>query len=176
MPHIFLIGARASGKTTLGRQLAEHLNLPFVDMDQAIEKALGTTIAEFVRGSGWEAFRAAESDVLAELCATPDKVVATGGGVVLAQENRELLHTCGLCIYLQARAAVLLERLREAPLHGQRPPLTALPLEQELEKTLEERHPLYSASADVFLDASIPLKELLQQAMNALQTIHGAHQ
>jgi len=176
MPHIFLIGARASGKSTLGAALAESLDLPFVDMDKAIEAATGASIADYVRSSGWEAFRAVESDVLAELCSAGDTVVATGGGVVLAQENRELLRTCGVCLYLQAQAPVLLERLRQAPLPGQRPALTALPPERELQKTLEERQPLYTACADAVLDAAAPLDRLLDQAREALKTLHGAHQ
>lgn len=170
MPHVFLTGPRASGKSTLGTLLAERLQLSCIDMDLLIQQRIGTSIAAFVHDKGWEAFRTVESDVLAELCAQPGQIIATGGGIVLAQENRELLNTCGFTLYLQAGVATLLDRLQQAPMEAQRPALSSLPQETELEKTLQDREPLYLACADAVLDASAPLQQLLQQALDALQT------
>lgn len=176
MPHLFLIGPRASGKTTLAALLARELCLPCCDMDERIVQKAGVSIADMVQEHGWEAFRALETQVLTELCAEEAQVVATGGGVVLAAGNRELLKATGLTLYLQADAGVLLARLEQAPLEDQRPALSDLPLKRELETTLQEREPLYTASADVVLDAAAPLELLLEQALKAVKTRNGADQ
>lgn len=171
--HVFLVGPRASGKSTLGRALAERLRLPFTDMDQALEQHLGQSIADYVRTLGWEAFRAEESRLLERLCTAAPAVVATGGGVVLAPENRRLLQAGGTVLYLRADKATLLARLHQDPLPDQRPALSALPLEQEIEKTLRERDPLYLDCAHLVLDATADMATVLRQIMAELKDPNG---
>ncbi len=176
MPHLFLTGPRASGKTTLAALLARELCMSCCDMDQRIVQTAGVSIAAMVQNNGWQAFRALETRTLRELCAEAPQVVATGGGVVLAAENRRLLKATGFTIYLQAAADTLLARLKQEPLDEQRPPLSDLSLKRELETTLQEREPLYRACADVVLDAAAPLELLLEQALTAVKTRNGADQ
>lgn len=175
--HIFLVGLRASGKSTLGKRLAQSLALPYIDMDAALEERVGGSISSYVRSMGWETFRTQESELLQEVCTFEPHVVATGGGVVLSPENRATLCDAGLVLYLEANADTLAKRLSKDPLPGQRPPLSALPLEEELKKTLVERKPFYEDCAHITLDATLPLETLEQSALQAIEQgkQHGAN-
>ena len=84
---IFLVGARASGKTTMGRLLAEKLNYSFIDTDVYLYETTKRTVAEIVEKEGWEGFRKQESQVLIDVT-QPCRVIATGGGMILADQNR----------------------------------------------------------------------------------------
>ena len=98
---IILIGMPASGKTTVGRAVAQALSLPFHDCDREVERLTGRTIPEIFAAEGEEAFRAAESRALAALCtAEAPCVIATGGGAVLSAENRRLLRRSGTVFWL----------------------------------------------------------------------------
>ncbi|WP_428560989.1 MAG: shikimate kinase [Solidesulfovibrio sp. DCME] len=164
--NIYLIGPRASGKTTLGRLLADHLGRPFVDLDARFVEKHGETIADLVGREGWEAFRRAEAAILAETEQTPGQVVATGGGAVLVPENRAVLAR-GLVFYLQAQPERLAERLMADMNEAQRPKLTQLGLREEITATLAEREPLYLSCAHACLPERGP-EELLQFALRAL--------
>ncbi len=158
--HLFLVGPRACGKTSLARLLAARLGLPGVDTDARVVEAAGREIAAIVAAQGWGRFRDLETEALAAVCAGPVSVVATGGGIVLKPANRELLAAHGAVIYLQADADTLLARLAKAPLPGQRPALTDAPPRDEMLRVLAEREPLYQACAGLVLDATRPLAEL----------------
>jgi len=164
--NIYLIGPRASGKTTLGRRLAARLSRPFVDLDAIFLERHGETIANLVTREGWEAFRRAETDILAAVAAVPGQVVATGGGAVLLPENRALLAK-GLVLYLQASPERLAERLLADCNAGQRPKLTELGLREEIVATLTEREPLYLSLALACLPERSP-EELEEYALQAL--------
>lgn len=98
---IILIGMPASGKTTVGRAVAQALSLPFHDCDREVERLTGRTIPEIFAAEGEEAFRAVESRALAALCtAEAPCVIATGGGAVLSAENRRLLRRSGTVFWL----------------------------------------------------------------------------
>ena len=174
LQHIFLIGARASGKTSLARVLSKELVLPMRDADAVFVERIGQSIAEFVEDKGWDAFRNMEAQILAELCSGEPLVVATGGGVVLRPENRALLKSSGLAVYLKAEADILLARLGKNPLPGQRPALTGLDEAEEIRKTLAEREPLYQECADLVLDADQPLDESARVIMNYLEKMEKA--
>src|SRR5437764_11002845 len=90
--NIILVGMPGSGKSTVGRQLARRLRLPFFDSDHVIEERLGCSIREYFAQAGEEAFRDLEQQVLSELAQGSDSVIATGGGAVLREANRRCLH------------------------------------------------------------------------------------
>jgi shikimate kinase len=164
---IFLIGARASGKSTLGRQLAAELQLAFVDTDQHIRSAAGMELDELVAQNGWPAFRARESATLRE-CAQPRTVVATGGGMTLDPRNRAFMRATGTVFFLDVPARQLSSRLAEDPRPEQRPSLTGLPLAEEIARVLAEREPLYRAAAHHTINAARPLPELVRELAHSI--------
>ncbi len=152
---LFLIGYRGSGKSTVARLLAQRLGWDWIDADEFLEKKHETTIRAVFAREGEAGFRAKEAKVLAELCRRPRCVIATGGGVVLAEGNRELLRQSGRVVWLQAGAATLHHRLQTDALSAERrPPLTDLPSLQEIESLLAAREPLYRACADLTIDVA----------------------
>ena len=156
---IFLIGARASGKSTLGRLLAERLQLAFADTDQEIRAASGLEVDALVARDGWPAFRVRESAALRK-CARPRTVVATGGGMALDPRNREFMRAAGTVFFLDVPAQLLASRLAEDPRAAQRPSLTGLPPAEEAALVLAEREPAYRAAAHHCIQAARPLAEL----------------
>jgi shikimate kinase len=149
-----LVGARGSGKTTVGRILAERLLRPFVDADVELERKLGRSIASIFAESGEPAFRDREETMLAELVADRgDAILATGGGAVLREANRAALRTFGFVVWLRADASTASGRLR-ADRRGlsTRPALTAAGTLDELAAVIEAREPLYRAAADAVVD------------------------
>lgn len=167
--NLYLIGPRASGKTTLGRRLAEALDRPFVDLDAVFLERRGETIADLVAREGWDAFRQAEADILADVAGTPGQVVATGGGAVLLPKNQEILSQ-GLVFYLQAAPERLAERLLADMNEEQRPKLTELGLKEEILATLAEREPVYLSLAHAVLPER-PIDDLLEYALRALRLL-----
>ncbi len=150
---IILIGYRASGKSTVGRLLAQKMKIPFLDTDQMIEEAAGIEIKELVAGQGWKAFREKETEAIALLEGESPGVVSTGGGAVLSAENREALKKTGPLVYLKAPLADLIERLRRDEEKKQtRPSLTGESLVAETAAVLQERIPVYEEAADFAVD------------------------
>jgi shikimate kinase len=150
---IALIGFRATGKTTIGRALATKLRWSFVDMDERLTATFGTDIHTWVQEHGWDAFRDAEARLLGELANGQEQVVATGGGVILRPVNRERLQQYFFVVWLQASPASIETRLAQDPKTvAQRPPLTDLSWQDEIAHLLEERFPLYAATAHMVLD------------------------
>lgn len=111
--HIFLIGFMGSGKSTIGKLLAERLNLPFIDSDKEIEKTAGKTINEIFSEEGEEVFRGMEMNFLTQLKSTKPSVVAVGGGLAANEGSLELMHEIGLVIYLNTSLLTLIKRLKE---------------------------------------------------------------
>jgi len=109
--NLFLIGAMGAGKSTIGRRLAAALDKAFVDADQALEKRTGADIALIFELEGEAGFRKRESEMLARLVQREGIVLATGGGVVLAAENRAHLAERGFVIYLDAPIELLVARV-----------------------------------------------------------------
>ncbi len=107
---VFLVGPMGAGKTTIGKQLASVLELPFVDTDHVIEDRCGADIPWIFDVEGEEGFRNRESKVLEEVCQQGPAVIATGGGIVMRPENRELIKNSGFVVYLYASVEQQLER------------------------------------------------------------------
>ncbi len=173
-PRCFLLGMRASGKSTAGRALAERLGWAFADTDDWIREHSGgqPDIAAIVAAEGWVGFRARESAALRAV-AEDFTVIATGGGVILDPENRRFMRESGLCIYLDAAADVLIRRLELDPRGGQRPPLLAgcHDQAQEVRATLAARETLYGETAHSRVDAALEPAELVG-ALEALVRKH----
>ncbi|GAC1469737.1 MAG: shikimate kinase [Isosphaeraceae bacterium] len=146
---IALVGYRGTGKSTVGRLLAERLNRPFVDADAELEARAGLSIPAIFQQSGEPAFRDQEERLLAELAMNPAHVLATGGGIVLRETNRRALKQYALVVWLTAPAELIRERLRSDPdaLAG-RPALTAAGTLEEIEALLSARASLYREVAD----------------------------
>ena len=146
---VFLVGLMGAGKTSVGRNLAKRLHKSFYDTDHEIERCTGVRIPLIFDIEGESGFRARESRVLAEMVRRKDIVLATGGGVVLSEENRRLLAQHGTVVYLRAAPRDLWQRT----CHDRNRPLlqTADPLAR-LQQLFEERDPLYRQVAHVIID------------------------
>ncbi|MFQ1055615.1 shikimate kinase AroL [Gilliamella apicola] len=166
---IFLVGARAAGKTTMGKMLANKLSFSFIDTDCHLLETTQKTVAEIVEKEGWEGFRARESQILIDTT-KPNRVIATGGGMVLAEHNRHFMKQNGTVIFLSATAATLAARLMKDPNVAQRPSLTGLSIVDEMEKVLAERLPLYHDAAhhivNVEQDEALILNNILHMLQN----------
>lgn len=141
---VFLIGMPGSGKSTVGRLLARETGRSFIDCDREIEARSGVSIATIFELEGEAGFRKRESQVLDELTQRADLVLATGGGAVLAEVNREHLRSRGLVIYLQASTDELVRRTAG---DKSRPLLQADDPRSRLVELLQLRQPLYEATA-----------------------------
>src|SRR5260370_32610219 len=119
---IFLIGLRGSGKTTVGHMLAERLALPFRDADAELEARASRGIAEIFSAEGESAFRDLEEQTLVALIDSGSAVIATGGGVVLRESNRNRMKAAGTVVLLTADAETLWQRINAHPTSIQRRP------------------------------------------------------
>ncbi|OCG47514.1 shikimate kinase II [Gilliamella sp. Choc5-1] len=164
---IFLVGARAAGKTTIGKMLADKLSFSFIDTDNHLLKTTQKTVAEIVEKEGWEGFRARESQVLVDTT-KPNRVIATGGGMVLAEHNRNFMKQNGIVIFLSAPVDTLAARLMKAPNVAQRPSLTDLPIIGEIEKILSERLPLYHDAAHYVINVDQDKGLILEKIIETL--------
>lgn len=168
---VYLVGLRASGKTSLGRILAEKMARPFVDTDDLVRERAGRTIEEIVASDGWEEFRRLEAEALRSIPADAGTVVATGGGIVLDEKNRDHMRKSGPVFYLMADVGLLASRLQADPKDAQRPSLSELPLEDELRQTLSEREALYLEASNFVLPAQLPLDELVEDVRDKLRLL-----
>lgn len=143
---IFLVGPMGAGKTTIGRLLARELGLDFYDCDQEIEHRTGAAISWIFDMEGEDGFRDREQRMLEELTGRQGIVLATGGGAVLSEANRDLLKSRGTVVYLMASVPQQLERTRR----DQRRPLLRQSDDPEatLTRLMEVRDPLYREVAD----------------------------
>ena len=144
--NIFLIGPMGSGKTAVGRRLAQDLGRPFFDSDSVIEERTGVDIPFVFEKEGEDGFRRREAEAIDELTQGHGIVLATGGGSVLGEENRRHLASRGFVIYLTATVRQQLERTS----HGRaRPLLNSSNPRQVLTDLLAIRDPLYREIADL---------------------------
>lgn len=169
--NIYLVGMMGAGKTTLGRALAHRLGLEFVDMDRLLVEKTGVPVTTIFEIEGEEGFRRRESCALAEAASHDDRIIATGGGAVLAEENRRVMRESGTVVYLRARLESLWERTR----HDTARPLLKTPDPKgTLERLLGERDPLYREAAHVVVDTgSQSATAALARVLAALKA-HGA--
>jgi len=146
MANLFLIGPMGAGKTSVGRALANRLHRTFYDSDREIEARCGVDIPTIFEFEGEEGFRERETRIIEQLTAETDIVLATGGGAVLAEENRKYLAERGHVILLSVE---LKEQIRRVSRDNKRPLLADTDPETRLMQLWEARGPLYKSVADV---------------------------
>jgi shikimate kinase len=151
--NIFLVGMMGSGKTTVGKALARRLGREFVDCDREIVERTGVPIATIFEIEGEAGFRRREAAVLEELASRPNLVVATGGGAILAEQNRRLMRERGTVVYLKAALHHLHERTRRDLV---RPLLAKGDRRETLAALLEIRDPLYRDAAHIIVESGAP--------------------
>lgn len=168
--NIYLTGYRSTGKTTVGRSLADVLGLDFADADEVLTAEAGKDVASIVAEEGWEGFRDRESAVLERLAEHGGIVVATGGGVILRPQNTEIMRQTGTVVWLTAEPGVIRSRMgADSVTPSQRPSLTGQDALAEIESVLLQRGPLYAAAAHVTiatddLAVSEIVREIFEQA------------
>ena len=168
--HIFLVGPMGAGKSTIGKHLADLLDLPFVDVDTEIETRAGANIQWIFDMEGEAGFRERETRMLIDLANNSHpQVIATGGGIVLSEDNRAVLKRSGKVVYLSATAEQLYERTRR---DKKRPLLQVDYRQGVIKRLIETRGPLYDEVADmVFLSASAQPSRVAKKLAEALSAL-----
>lgn len=157
-----------AGKTTVGRALAKKLNKRFIDSDHEIEARTGASIPLIFEIEGEAGFRQRELEVIRDLTAQTDIVLATGGGAILKPENRECLKSRGTVIYLRASVNSILQRTSH---DKNRPLLQTADPRQKLEQLAREREPYYLEVADFIVETGRPnVQSLVQTIISHLET------
>ncbi len=149
--NIVLIGFMGSGKTSVGRLVAQRLGFQFVDTDSLVVDRVGLSIAEIFAQHGEPWFRAQESAALRSLDFLNRVVVSTGGGIVLHAENREFLRELGFVVWLTASEEIIFERVSR---NKKRPLLQTDDPRATVHELLEHRRPLYTEAAQFTLDST----------------------
>ena len=165
-PNVYLVGPMGSGKTTIGRNAAELLGLTFVDCDSELESRTGASVNLIFDVEGERGFRSRETKMLEELSKRPGCLVATGGGAVLSERNRENMKRTGLVVYLETTVEQQLKRLR---LDKKRPLLQTPDRKERLAALAVQRNPIYEELADiVFPSRSRSVQTAAKRLSNAI--------
>ncbi len=146
---LVLIGLMGAGKTTIGRRLANRLNVHFIDADFEIEKAAGCTIADIFKKFGEAHFRDGERRVIARLLNDGPQILATGGGAFMNAQTRAAIHEKGISIWLKADIDVLMKRVSR---RSHRPLLQNDDPQAVMQRLMDERYPVY-AEANLTIDS-----------------------
>ena len=147
---IILIGMMGAGKTTIGKSLANYLDKTFIDSDHEIQKRTGVKIPVIFEIEGEAGFRKREEDMLHELLEIDNIVLATGGGIILNEKNRNLLKQKGTIIYLRASVNDLWHRTRH---DKNRPLLQTKDLQAKLTQLYDQRDPIYRKIAHIVVES-----------------------
>lgn len=160
---VYLVGMPGAGKSVVGRELAGRLGVPFLDLDAEIEREAGASVAEIFARDGEPTFRAREAAALVSASAHDPAVIACGGGVVLEPANRITLRNTGVAVFLD----VPLEQLRQRVRPGSDRPL--IHEEEDLDRLLIEREPLYREFAAHVVDGSGAPGEVAESIVEELR-------
>lgn len=169
MRNLILVGPMGAGKSTIGRLLAKELHLPFKDSDKEIEVRTGADIPWIFDVEGEAGFREREQAVIADLCQEDGLVLATGGGAILRQANREALRAGGRVVYLHTSVDQQLERTAR---DRNRPLLRTANPGQVLSDLMAIRDPLYREIADVIIETDQrPPRMVVQEVLSRLEQL-----
>ncbi|KXS45955.1 MULTISPECIES: shikimate kinase [unclassified Candidatus Frackibacter] len=159
MKNIILIGFMGTGKSTVGKRLADELGLKFIDSDEVIKESAGSEIGEIFATKGEAYFRDLETEVIADLGQKSDLVISTGGGAVLREKNVELLKEQGIVILLKAEPEVILERVRGTD----RPLLAVADPIKEIKKLLTKRKSYYDITKHKIDTSNLEVDEVVNR-------------
>lgn len=169
--NIFLVGMMGAGKTTVGKLLAQQLGKAFIDSDDEIQRRTGVTITHIFDVEGEAGFRQREMNVIQDLVRLDNIVLATGGGVILSEQNRDTLHRNGVVVYLKSAVHDLWQRTRH---DRSRPLLQTDDPRNRLKELYEQRDPLYTQVADLVMPTGKQsVHSLVQQLQQELDRIAG---
>jgi shikimate kinase len=164
--NIILCGFMATGKSTIGKRLAEEMHYRFLDMDALIEEEQGVSIPQIFASQGEPAFRALESQMVERIAEWSGHVIATGGGTIVNPRNLERLKSCGVLISLTADIQTILRRTGR---EDSRPMLQGGDKLERIRQLLELRMPFY-AQADIVLDTStLSIRQVVQSLRTQLR-------
>ncbi len=165
---LVLTGFMGTGKTRVGRRVAERLGRPFLDTDAVIEKTAGRSVREIFATEGETSFRARERGALEEVCAMEDAVISIGGGALLASENRALLARSGLLVCLTATPEAIAQRV--APSVADRPLLAgAASLPERIRDLLAARAPVYAGVGEQVDTTGCSVEEVADEVIRRLR-------
>lgn len=151
MKNVILIGFMGSGKSTIGKILAQKLKFEWLDMDIEIEKGEQKPISQIFEEMGEGYFREIESEYLRKMTQQTNKVISTGGGIVLKEENRQLLKDVGTVIFLHADSSQIIENLKD---DTKRPLLKGENPEEKIIRMLDEREANYLNTANIIIQTT----------------------
>ena len=169
--NIVLVGARCSGKTTVGRILSALTGKVFLDTDTLVEEKAGASIEAFIAARGWEAFRDSERQAVKVVSERDNQIIATGGGVVLDEVKVNQLALNALIVWLDGKAEVLRQRMEKELQSGKRrPSLTGTDPLKEITEVLTVREPFYGRASTLRVDTTglspEEVASVVVQAMN----------
>ena len=172
--NIVLIGYRCTGKSSIGKRLANILGWKFLDTDKILEDKIGMSISEFVLKKGWDEFRKLEKEVVKDVSKSDNSVIATGGGVVLNEENMKALKKNGWIVWLKAKPETIKQRMLKDKANT-RPSLKGKDPVNEIGEVLAERSPLYRKNSDISLDTdNCSVEELCSVIIKQFQRVTDA--
>jgi len=161
---IVLVGMMGAGKSSVGRRLAARLGMPFVDADAEIESAAGMSIPEIFAKHGEGYFRFGEKRVIARLLDAGPQVLATGGGAIMDQATRDLVHIKGVSVWLKAELDVLLKRTKRR---------SDRPLAEKIKDLLPVREPVYALSDIIVQSRDEPHETIVEEIIAKLPKALG---
>jgi shikimate kinase len=167
---IVLVGMMGAGKSSIGRRLAQHLGIPFVDADLEIEKAAGMSIPDIFAAHGEADFRAGEARVIARLLDSGPQVLATGGGAFMNPNTRAAIGAKGVSVWLNAEFEVLMRRIKR---RQDRPLLKTDDPGATLQALITERYPVYQLADLTIQSREIPHDKIVEEIVSALACYMG---
>ncbi len=167
---LVLVGLMGAGKTSVGRRLAEKLEIPFVDADHEIELAAGKTIPEIFADHGEDYFREGERRVITRLLENGKQVLATGGGAFMNAETREKIKDHGLSLWLKADLEVLLKRVAK---RNDRPLLQKEDPAIVMKRLIDLRYPVYAQSDITVESRDVQHGQMVNDVIKALADFGG---
>ncbi|MGN8630903.1 shikimate kinase [Blautia sp. HCP3S3_G3] len=168
MNHIVIIGFMGSGKTRVGKRLAQEYGLPFIDVDRVVTKKMNLTISEIFQRFGEPYYRALETLVIKELTNDKErKVISLGSGLPIQEQNQKYLKDLGTIIYLKGSLETLKKRLEAG---SNNPLLEGDDREDKIKKLLKQRDPVYAKYADIEVITGVkPFEALIEEIKEKLE-------
>jgi shikimate kinase len=168
---IVLVGLMGAGKSTIGRRLAQKLDLAFVDADAEIEQAAGKSVQDIFRDHGEASFREGERRVIARLLESGPQVLATGGGAFMNEETRNNISSRGIAVWLRADIELLMKRVRR---RDNRPLLKTDNPEDVMQTLIDQRYPVYGRADIIVESRDVPHSSIVSDVIRALAAYQRA--